>query len=200
MAREAFKEGYNCAQCMAIAFADVLGMDETTAKRLTSSFGGGMGRMREVCGAVSGMFMVAGVLWGYDDPKDTAGKKETYALIQELAKKYKEEENDELDGDFDDYEDGKCDGCGCRDCICEKKEEIEEKVEEFKDEVKDKVEDTKEKTEKVGKTVAEEAKKVGKTAEKSAKKVAKKAEKEVKKVAKKAEKGAEKVKKTIEHA
>lgn len=92
IAREAFKEGYNCAQCMAIAFADVLGMDETTAKRLTSSFGGGMGRMREVCGAVSGMFMVAGVLWGYDDPNDSAGKKETYAMIQELAKKYKEEE------------------------------------------------------------------------------------------------------------
>ncbi|MBE5937896.1 MAG: C_GCAxxG_C_C family protein [Lachnospiraceae bacterium] len=92
IARDAFKEGYNCAQCMAIAFSDVMGIDETTAKKLASSFGGGMGRMREVCGAVSGMFMVAGVLYGYDDPKDIQGKKEIYSLIQELAKQYKEEE------------------------------------------------------------------------------------------------------------
>ena len=86
IAREAFKEGYNCAQCIAIAFADVMDIDESTAKKLTSSFGGGMGRMREVCGAVSGMFMVAGLIYGNVKPKA-----DHYKLIQDLANEFKEE-------------------------------------------------------------------------------------------------------------
>ena len=57
LARQAFKEGYNCSQSMMAAFSDLMGMDKKTALRLASSFGGGMGRMREVCGAVTGMFM-----------------------------------------------------------------------------------------------------------------------------------------------
>lgn len=90
-AGEYFKEGYNCSQSVVLAFAEVCGLDNTTALKISSSFGAGMGRLREVCGAVSGMFMVAGLLYGYDDPKEQAGKKDHYARIQELAKAYEEE-------------------------------------------------------------------------------------------------------------
>ena len=86
---ELFAKGYNCSQALFAAFCDLTGMDEDTALRLSSSFGGGMGRMREVCGAVSGMFMVAGMLYGYSDT-DPASKKEHYELIQELAERFKE--------------------------------------------------------------------------------------------------------------
>ena len=85
-----FKEGYNCSQAVLGAFAEELGFDMDTAMRLSSSFGGGMGRMREVCGAVSGMFMAAGVLFGYSDPRDNSAKQEHYRRIQELAEKFKE--------------------------------------------------------------------------------------------------------------
>lgn len=88
---ELFKEGYNCAQAVFAAFTDVTGMDEETALKLSSSFGGGMGRMREVCGAVSGMFMVLGCLYGYDSPTDMESKKEHYELIREAADKFKAE-------------------------------------------------------------------------------------------------------------
>ena len=84
-----FEEGYNCAQSVFLAFSDLHGMDTHTAAVLSSSFGGGMGRMREVCGAVSGMFIVAGVLYGYSDPKDKKAKDKHYALIQKLAEKFK---------------------------------------------------------------------------------------------------------------
>ena len=86
-----FKSGYNCAQAVFVAFSDVTGLDEKTALMLSSSFGGGMGRMREVCGAVSGMFMVAGQLYGYASPTDNVAKKEHYALIQRMAAKFREE-------------------------------------------------------------------------------------------------------------
>ncbi|MBP3489009.1 MAG: C_GCAxxG_C_C family protein [Roseburia sp.] len=80
-----FEEGYNCAQAVFLAFEDLHGIDRKTAAALSSSFGGGMGRLREVCGSVSGMFMTVGVLYGYDDPKDREAKAEHYARIQELA-------------------------------------------------------------------------------------------------------------------
>lgn len=80
-----FKEGYNCSQSVFLAFEDVHHMDKETAARLASSFGGGMGRLREVCGAVSGMAMVAGMLYGYESPTDYEGKTEHYARVQELA-------------------------------------------------------------------------------------------------------------------
>ena len=89
-AMELFKEGYNCSQAVLLAFEDVHHMDRETASKLASSFGGGLGRMREVCGAVSGMAMVAGLLWGYDSPTDHEGKTEHYARIQELAGKFTE--------------------------------------------------------------------------------------------------------------
>ena len=88
---ELFVEGYSCSQAVAMAFCDVTGVDEKTTARMASSFGGGMGRMREVCGAVSGMLMVAGLLYGYDDPKADAAKKELYKLVQAQAGAFREE-------------------------------------------------------------------------------------------------------------
>ena len=88
---DVFVEGYNCAQAVAAAFGDLTGLDEKTAARMASCFGGGMGRMREVCGAVSGMLMVAGVLYGYDDPKATKEKRELYAQVQAMAGQFREE-------------------------------------------------------------------------------------------------------------
>lgn len=90
-AMELFKEGYNCAQSVFLAFEDKYDCGHAFALKLSSSFGGGMGRLREVCGAVSGMFMVAGVLYGYDSPTDQAAKSGHYARIQELAKSFSEE-------------------------------------------------------------------------------------------------------------
>ena len=75
---ELFKEGYNCSQAVVLAFADLIGMDEKLLTRVTSSFGGGMGRLREVCGAVSGMSFVAGALYGYEEP-GAAGQEEKAA-------------------------------------------------------------------------------------------------------------------------
>ena len=90
-ARTYFLEGYNCSQAVALAFADEVGLPTDVLSKLASSFGGGMGRMREVCGAVSGMFMVAGLLYGYDDPKAGTEKAAHYALIQQLAAEFKAE-------------------------------------------------------------------------------------------------------------
>lgn len=84
-ARALFLEGYNCSQAVAGAFCDEMGMDIETAARMASSFGGGLGRLREVCGCVSGMALVAGVLYGYSDPKAKEEKADHYKLIQELA-------------------------------------------------------------------------------------------------------------------
>ena len=83
-----FEEGYNCAQAVFLAFEDLVPIDKKTALCLSSSFGGGMGRLREVCGTVSGMFMTAGILYGYDDPKAGEEKAEHYARIQELAAEF----------------------------------------------------------------------------------------------------------------
>ena len=92
LAADLFSNGSNCAQAVLLAFEDVTGLDSRTAATLSSSFGGGMGRLREVCGAVSGMLMVAGILYGYDDPGEKdATKKAHYALVQELCAKFKEE-------------------------------------------------------------------------------------------------------------
>lgn len=89
IAKNYFLEGYNCAQAVALAYKDELNMSEEDISKMTSSFGGGMGRLREVCGAVSGMFLVAGILFGYSDPKDYEGKKSHYELVQHLAEKFK---------------------------------------------------------------------------------------------------------------
>ncbi len=87
---ENFMKGYNCSQAVTLAFADLVDMDEKTLSKLASSFGGGMGRLREVCGSVSGMFMIAGLLYGYDGPETGQIKADHYAKIQELAKRFEE--------------------------------------------------------------------------------------------------------------
>ena len=91
LAGDLFLEGYNCAQALAVAFCDVTGMEKQTAAKLAAPFGGGMGRMREVCGAVSGMLMVAGLVYGYDIPGDDVSKKKHYALVQNLAGQFRRE-------------------------------------------------------------------------------------------------------------
>ena len=89
-ARELFLEGYNCAQAVVCAFEDLTGFDRETSARLSSSFGGGMGRLREVCGTVSGALLVLGLLRGYSDPKDPDAKKEHYHMVQDFARRFKE--------------------------------------------------------------------------------------------------------------
>ena len=90
-AAQLFLQGYNCAQAVAVAFCDVTGLEPDFAAKMASSFGGGMGRLREVCGAVSGMLMVAGLLYGYDSPGEDSVKKEHYQLVQKLAGQFREE-------------------------------------------------------------------------------------------------------------
>ena len=86
-----FLQGYGCAQAVLLTFADVIGMEEATLARLGSSFGGGMGRLREVCGAVTGAFAVLGFACGYDDPADKEGKSRHYAMIRDFADRFKAE-------------------------------------------------------------------------------------------------------------
>ncbi|MBQ3193003.1 MAG: C_GCAxxG_C_C family protein [Oscillospiraceae bacterium] len=89
-AGELFLSGSNCAQAVVLAFSDLTGLDDKTAARISSPFGGGMGRMREVCGAVSGMLMVLGILYGYEEPGEKdINKKEHYKVVQALADQFR---------------------------------------------------------------------------------------------------------------
>lgn len=89
-ARDYFTQGYNCAQSVFLTYANKYGIDKETALKLSSSFGGGMGRLREVCGVVSAMFMIAGLEKGYTSNNNDELKAQHYALIQRLASKFKE--------------------------------------------------------------------------------------------------------------
>ncbi len=89
-AEELFRKGYNCSQSVFAAFADVLGMSVEEAAKIASPFGAGFGKLREVCGAVSGMTLAAGYLKGYDDPADYESKKELYKLIQKMCAEFEE--------------------------------------------------------------------------------------------------------------
>ena len=89
-AKRLFLQGYNCAQAVFCAFCDETGLDIDAAAKLSSSFGGGMGRLREVCGTVSGALMALGALRGYADPKDPEAKKAHYRLVQEYARRFRE--------------------------------------------------------------------------------------------------------------
>ena len=90
-AKAYFMEGYNCSQAVAMAFSDLMGMSEQTVAKLTSGFGGGVGRMREVCGSITGMTFVMSALYGYDDSGDARGKQKIYAEVQKLSEKFREE-------------------------------------------------------------------------------------------------------------
>ncbi|MGN0188728.1 MAG: C-GCAxxG-C-C family protein [Candidatus Cryptobacteroides sp.] len=90
-ARGYFLEGYNCCQAVLLAFSDILDVDAQMLKKAGSGFGGGMGRMREVCGTVSAMVMASGFARGAEDPSDKASKTANYALVQELAEEFRKE-------------------------------------------------------------------------------------------------------------
>lgn len=85
-----FESGYNCAQSVTAAFADIYGYTEEQALKLSAGFGGGIGRMRGPCGAACGMFILAGMDCGSADPDDRMAKSHNYEVVQELAKKFKE--------------------------------------------------------------------------------------------------------------
>lgn len=91
IAKGYFEQGYNCSQSVALAFADEVGMDGKLIARLTGGFGGGMGRMREVCGTVSGTAFVLSALYGYSDPTDADAKAQLYADVQKVAGEFKDE-------------------------------------------------------------------------------------------------------------
>ena len=90
-AKRLFKEdGFNCCQAVVLAYNDIFGLDDKTAASVASGFGGGMGRMREVCGSVSGMTILAGMISPADDPSNKSGRTANYALVQEMAERFKE--------------------------------------------------------------------------------------------------------------
>ena len=86
-----FMQGYNCSQAVVAAFADMYGLDETMAKRIAAGFGGGVGRMRMMCGAVSGIVMLVGLEFGQEEGDDREGKSACYKVVQELLAKSKEQ-------------------------------------------------------------------------------------------------------------
>ena len=89
-AKELFKQGYNCSQAVLGVFCEELGLDFETAMKIAGPFGGGMGRMREVCGTVTGMFTALGLSDGFSDPSDPTAKARLYQKVQELAKNFKD--------------------------------------------------------------------------------------------------------------
>lgn len=91
MARQNFLDGYNCCQAVMLAFSDIFGIDGTTAATIASGFGGGMARMREVCGTVTAMGMAAGFMSPAIRPKDMKERTANYALVQELADEFRKE-------------------------------------------------------------------------------------------------------------
>lgn len=91
IAKQNFMNGYNCSQAVLLAFCEDFGLEKETALKISEPFGGGMGRMREVCGTVTGMFMVIGLAMGNDNSKDNTTKKNVYKSVQELAAKFKED-------------------------------------------------------------------------------------------------------------
>lgn len=90
MARSFFEQGYNCAQSVVLAFQDITGMDAVFTAKVCAGFGGGVGRMRQVCGCVSGMALVSGFLSPFTNPSIKADKSANYALVQKLAAEYRQ--------------------------------------------------------------------------------------------------------------
>lgn len=90
-AMQYFYQGYNCSQSVVMAYADLMPLPAEQMMALASPFGGGMGRLREVCGCFSGMLLVLGALEGYSDPKAKDEKAEVYRKVQELAALFEKE-------------------------------------------------------------------------------------------------------------
>lgn len=91
LAQEFFMQGYNCTSSVVLAFEDILNVDRDTLERLSIGLGGGVGRLREVCGTVNAMAVVAGTLASIDGKTHQQQKKDTYAIVQELAGAFREE-------------------------------------------------------------------------------------------------------------
>lgn len=85
-----FIAGYNCAQSVFLAYSDLFEIDDKLAKRISAPFGGGMGRLREVCGALSGAFMVVGLRYPADDPEDKLAKSGNYKAVQRVAEPFRD--------------------------------------------------------------------------------------------------------------
>lgn len=100
MASSFFKEGYNCSQSVLLAFCEETGLDEKTAALIASGFGGGIGRTRNICGAVTGMIMAANMILGYSDPKAAEEKKNTYKMVQTFMEKFKEKNGSYICGEL----------------------------------------------------------------------------------------------------
>lgn len=92
LAKKYFLEGYNCTQAVVLSFSDLIDMPKAQLLKVACSFGGGMGRLREVCGAFSGMLIVLGLLEGYDGPEKGEVKANHYKKVQELAKRFEEKQ------------------------------------------------------------------------------------------------------------
>lgn len=90
-AHKNFKAGYNCCQAVVLAYSDVMGVDKELLATISAPFGGGMGRLREVCGSVSGMLMVSSCIFKANDPTDTEAKKCSYQAVQDLAHRFSRE-------------------------------------------------------------------------------------------------------------
>ena len=90
-AKEYFNQGYNCAQAVALAYADITALDESTVAKITASFGGGMGRLREVCGAVSGMSFLASFISPCPTADNAEAKKANYTLVQHFAEQFRQQ-------------------------------------------------------------------------------------------------------------
>lgn len=88
---QTFEAGFGCAQAVFATYADLFGMERETALKLASPLGGGVGRMREICGTVSGMALLTGLKEGNTDPKDNAGKERIYTLVREMSDLFREE-------------------------------------------------------------------------------------------------------------
>ncbi|MCF0207608.1 MAG: C_GCAxxG_C_C family protein, partial [Bacteroidales bacterium] len=94
LAKAYFTQGYNCAQSVFMAFCEDFGVDLAMGAKISASFGGGIGRLREVCGAVSGMAMCASFLSPADNPSDHDARTRNYALAREFAEKFRSENGD----------------------------------------------------------------------------------------------------------
>lgn len=89
-AKSLFLDGFNCSQSVFLAYSDLFDLDTEIAKSMSVSFGGGVGRMREICGAVSAMAMLAGFKHPVSDPRDITRKTENYSVVQDLAEQFKQ--------------------------------------------------------------------------------------------------------------
>lgn len=94
LARQYFESGYNCAQAVVMAYNDIMDMSVEQAAKIAAPFGGGMGRMREVCGTVSGMSLLAGAISPAVNPQDMEQRKNNYALVQHFAGEFRAENGD----------------------------------------------------------------------------------------------------------